>query len=104
MGCSLIGCEALSLGPPPWSGCSGSAFWVPLYLAGAHFFSGQLTLRLHRDLLIQILRLTGGGASVGILSINILIGQGGQEVVGRREEVSRFDRKKVVSSKGDVGS
>jgi len=75
--------------------CAGSAFWVSRYLGDAPA-SGLLTLRL-RSLLIQILRLHGGGASLRILSVNILIGQVGQEVEGRREEVSRFGWEKAVS-------
>lgn len=60
--------------------------------------SNHLTLWQWDRLLIVIISLCSGVASLGIFSVYILIGQVDRNW-GSREEVSRFDWKSVVSSK-----
>lgn len=70
------------------------------YLRGALFLCDRLTLGFRQRLLIEIIGLCGGVASLGIFSVYILIGRVGRKGGGAREEVSRFEpEERKVSSK-----
>lgn len=71
---------------------------VSFYLFRDLFLCNHLTVWHWDRLLIEIITLCRGVASLGIFSVNILIGQVDRKW-GGREEASRFDWESVVSSK-----
>lgn len=70
-----------------------------VYLLRNVLLSNHLTVWHGERLLIEIVSLCSGVASLALFSVYVLIGQSGQEVGRGGEEISRFDWKRVISFK-----